>query len=111
MTTPPSRMRRLSGWAPHLPCLAPFTSSPLPPPPISLAPQILLLISGGALVGILPVMFAMYVAMAWGWLRSVDLLSLQNNYGHPESVDEDLRKNQVQGGRGGGDEDLRKNQV
>lgn len=34
-------------------------------------------------------MAIVYVAMAKGWLRSVSLLALQNNYGHADSVHKD----------------------
>lgn len=47
----------------------------------SIVQQALLLASGGAIVGILPIMFAVFFAMTRGWLRSVDVLSGHANIG------------------------------
>ncbi|MEW5316861.1 MAG: hypothetical protein WDW38_008205 [Sanguina aurantia] len=55
----------------------------------SVLQQLLLVISGGAIAGSLPIMAIVYIAMAKGWLRSVSLLALQNNYGHADSVHKD----------------------
>ena len=44
----------------------------------SLLQQLLLVISGGAIAGSLPVMFIVYTLMAQGWLKSVTQLSAHN---------------------------------
>lgn len=49
--------------------------------PLSCA-QVLLVISGGAIGGSLPIMFAVYFVFVQGWIRSVHKLSDVNNYGH-----------------------------
>jgi AAA family ATP:ADP antiporter len=51
----------------------------------SILQQALLLLTGGVIAGSLPVMFAVYIVMANGWLRSVARLSDHNpRYGQTD---------------------------
>ena len=74
----------------------------------SLLQQLLLVISGGAIAGSLPVMFIVYTLMAQSWLKSVTQLSAHNpRYGHSDSVHPELTEDpgtesEDEGDRGSG---------
>lgn len=50
----------------------------------SILQQALLLASGGAVGGILPIMGLVYFGFAHGWLNAVRILAPHANYGHAD---------------------------